>query len=701
MIPETQAEETEERLVFRKILLALGILTIVTMLGVYFAFRYVAQERERAVQQWQVRLSIVAESRAQAVSEWVSEQRRIVEDISENQSLRIYLSELSEADWRQDEVTDGAAQAGYLSNLLMVTAERSGFLPPYSNSTGVANVNHQPMTGGLIVLDKHRNVVASSGIALAEGAPLDHALNVAIEGEPHIVSPFRNKAGQALFGFSLPIYGIQDDTNGPGLGVVIGLRPMEKSLYSRLVQPGDDSKTAENHLIAKRHSLIDYLSPTRTSKAPLAHSLNLNTPRLAASFALEKPGEFAIKRDYGGREVLVTSRSIEGIPWLLMRTIGREEALTEIEQHHTTTLTAFLLLIVGVTVTIIAVWRHGTSVRSARAATKYRMTAERFENLTQFLRVLTDTLPTEIIALDGEGRYTFANMAAAHAVELHPREMKGKTMAAIAGPVKAGAYAAINGKVFEEHKAVTTIQCFEEPQGKRVIKSSHTPLAANRNNPQSVLMVLDDITELTREQEKAGERLMQLVETLVSVVDRRDPFSANHSARVGQVSRAVGEEMGLPVEEISTLELAGRLMNLGKIYIPTEILTKTDQLSEDEKELLAGSIQVSADILQQVDFEGPVVDTIRQLGKALDGNDVRDMASEETLRPARIVAIANTFVGMVSPRAYRNALSFEDAANRLLEQGGAQFDRKAVLALVHYLENRGGKEQWAHFRESQ
>ncbi len=194
--------------------------------------------------------------------------------------------------------------------------------------------------------------------------------------------------------------------------------------------------------------------------------------------------------------------------------------------------------------------------------------------------------------------------------------------------------------------------------------------------------------------------LNQLINTLVSVVDRRDPYSAHHSMRVALVARHVAAEMDLPESDIKTIDIAGRLMNLGKIFIPPDLLTKTDELTVEERQLVGNSYLVSVDLLEEVDFDGPVVETVRQMGETWDGGGPLGLEKDEILITARVLAVANAFVGMISARAYRGALTFDKVSNILLEQTKSKYDRKPVSALINYLENRDGIEKWAHFRES-
>jgi HD-GYP domain-containing protein (c-di-GMP phosphodiesterase class II) len=106
-------------------------------------------------------------------------------------------------------------------------------------------------------------------------------------------------------------------------------------------------------------------------------------------------------------------------------------------------------------------------------------------------------------------------------------------------------------------------------------------------------------------------------------------------------------------------------------------------------------MQTSADLLDGIEFDGPVVETLRQAQARWDGTGTPAVAGDAILVTARIVAVANAFVGMVSRRAYREALGIDRAVDALLAQVGKAFDRRVVAALIGYLDNHGGRTQWA------
>lgn len=700
---------------------AIGTLVMLTAMAasIFFAFKFVEDERARSLQEWQIRLGIVADSRASAIDDWLSDNFKTMRELAENASLQLYMSEIAAAanapaDAEADPFGGGGGQAEttYLRNILTATADRTGFKPPVAAAQVSANIERAGVAGlGLVDADG-KPVASSPGMPPMTGRLKEAALK-ALQGEPTVIDIYTGSTNQPTIGFALPVYGIQDDGEGAkGIGAVVGIKIVDKGLFAKLIQPGETSESSETYLVRAQGAQVEFLSPLADGTPPLKRALAIDTPDLAAAFAARTPGGFAIKRDYSGEEVLLVSRAISGVPWTLARKINRAEALADSETRLTTLLTVFILIIVGVTIAVFAVWRHGSSLRATQAAENFKVSSERFENLSKFMNLISNAQPAGIVAVNGNTVYTYANEPAAKDAGIPAEDMLGKTMAAVLGPIKAGVYTDINDKILKRFAETKDrdgcrqmhISTFgddddDEAADLQVIKSDHIPLRGDRDNPPGVLMILEDITELTRERRRSEKMLRQLIDTLVSVVDRRDPFSANHSQHVAEVAKAVAIEMGCDDVTAKTVDIAGSLMNLGKIFIPPDLLTKTGDLTAEERQTLMSSYLVSVDLLKDVTFEGPVVATIRDMGETWDGKGPLGKAGEDILDSARVLAVANAFVGMASARAYRDAMSFEKVSDILLSDTGTKFDRKPVSALINVLENRDGKSKWAHYRE--
>ncbi|MBT5245700.1 MAG: cache domain-containing protein, partial [Rhodospirillaceae bacterium] len=302
---ETASPEEKTPRRINKVALGIGVGMVAVMAAaVFFTFHFVEQERQRALLEWQVRLGIVADSRAADVNEWVDANFAVIRELSENASLQIYMDELAASAGNKEEVTDEAAQAGYLRNLLVATSERSGFKPPEEAAEVNANVERAGVAGlGLVDADG-RPIVSSAGMPPISGK-IRTAVANALNGEPALIDVFLGASNLPTIGFALPVYGIQSDQGAQGIGAVVGIRTIDRELYDRLKQPGEESKTAETYIVRKTGATVEYLSPLADGTLPLKRSFAMETPDLAAVYAIDQPGGFTIGMDYAGEEVLV------------------------------------------------------------------------------------------------------------------------------------------------------------------------------------------------------------------------------------------------------------------------------------------------------------------------------------------------------------------------------------------------------------
>jgi len=124
--------KTERRRLTANLRLLAGVvvLAVAIAVGLIFVFRFADAEYDRDLRAWQLRMGIVAESRLEAVNEWVEAQYTGLQGLADNTAMKLYMTELSLSGGDIDEVTDEPAQRTYLRNLLVATADRTGFIGP-------------------------------------------------------------------------------------------------------------------------------------------------------------------------------------------------------------------------------------------------------------------------------------------------------------------------------------------------------------------------------------------------------------------------------------------------------------------------------------------------------------------------------------------------------------------------------------------
>lgn len=690
---DTKSGTDGRRALTRMVLTALAII-VAAGVGVYAVFEFTDAERGRELKRWQQRLGIVADSRLADVESWIGSQMAVMRDLAENGSLQLYLSVLSEGGAGAD-----TAEATYLRNLLTVVAQREKFAPEIAPAAVSANVETVGVAGIALLNGEGRVIVASPSMPLIEGR-LAAFVAEADRSQNAVSDIFAGPSGAPVVAFLAPIFDVQADvTTDPPIGRVLGVKLASPELYARLKQPGSVDATAEALLVQRDGATVTYLSPQADGTEPLARRLAEDTPELAASFALKSPGGFARKRDYGDTEVLVTSRAIAGVPWVLMYKVDVAEALAESESRIKQIGIAFLMIIGLVLIGMAALWYYGTSRRATEAARRFEDLAAEFQNQRDFMHLITDNQPNSIIIYDPDGHYRWFNRVAVEDSGLDRQSLRGKHISSIVGPVVGRRIAGWVTDCLEDGQPASHIHTVMDETGEeRVYSSDLIPMPVTRDEPQGVLVVSQDITEAVSERTRRERVMRQLVNTLVGVVDRRDPYSANHSVRVGLVARAIAREMDLDSADGEVVEIAGHLMNLGKIAVPESVLTKTEALTDSEIQLVRDSVLASADLVADIEFDGPVAQTIRQLQEHVDGTGIPEGLKGEDIMPtARVVAVANTFVAMVSARAYRKGMDFDRAIAILQKEAGETFDRRAVTALINYIENRDGRSEWASF----
>ncbi|NQV80579.1 MAG: PAS domain-containing protein, partial [Alphaproteobacteria bacterium] len=540
--------------------------------------------------------------------------------------------------------------------------------------------------------------------------PIREFLQRTPHGERGLLDMYLGNSDQPTMGFVLPVFGIQADAGTSDvLGMIIGIKIVGDDLYRLLKQPGEIEETAETYIVRTRGPNVEFLSPLLDGTTPLRRVMAKDTPDLASAYVIETAGGFGKKVDYNNEEVLVTGRTLSAAPWVVVRKVTTGEALSAAESRLTTMLVVFILVIIVTLVMIVAVWRHGTSIRATAAAERFRVAAERFQNLGKFLRVVTDSQPTEMIAVTAEGQYTFANKTAADNAGMDIDAMMKTTMANVMGPVRAKTFERLNKEVLARaediianQERISHVNEFNDEKGHHLIRTTHYPLRGDRDHPSAVLMMLDDITELMEEREQRERVFRELVETLVDLVGQRDPYCAHHASRVAEVATAMAGEMELDGPQIRTIDIAAQLMNLGKTLVPEEWLRREGPLTADELAHVRDEMLKSATLLERVEFDGPVVDIIRQVQEHADGSGrPKGLKSDDIDLSARVISVANAFVAMVSPRSFRKVgKTFDDASVELMQERDKKYDRRAVSALLHSLDNRNGREKWAHFAQA-
>ena len=176
----------------------------------------------------------------------------------------------------------------------------------------------------------------------------------------------------------------------------------------------------------------------------------------------------------------------------------------------------------------------------------------------------------------------------------------------------------------------------------------------------------------------------QTIGALAGAVDRRDPFTGEHSRRVQVMSVDIGREMRISAAELEALEWGGLLHDVGKIGVPDNILLKQERLTREERMVMNAHPVLGAEIIAPVQKLAPELPIIRHHHEWYNGSGYPDrLMGDEIPKLARILHVADAFEAMTAARPYRmNPLTSEQALGELRKFAGVQFDPEVVDAFV-------------------
>ena len=187
------------------------------------------------------------------------------------------------------------------------------------------------------------------------------------------------------------------------------------------------------------------------------------------------------------------------------------------------------------------------------------------------------------------------------------------------------------------------------------------------------------LVDLAKAQEKLAEALTAAVTAIVTAMELRDPYTAGHESRVAEIACAIGKEMGLSTNQLQGLRMAAMVHDIGKISIPTEILTKPAKLSKEEYDLIKTHPEAGYSILRDIPFTWPVAEIVRQHHEKLDGSGYPYGLKVDAILPeAKILAVADIVEAMASDRPYRAKLGLDVALAEIKALSGTLLDANAV-----------------------
>ena len=315
-------------------------------------------------------------------------------------------------------------------------------------------------------------------------------------------------------------------------------------------------------------------------------------------------------------------------------------------------------------------------------------------------RSLFEHNPVAVYSVDRQGRFTSANAAAMRLTGYSEEEALTLSMADVVAAdyidtMRAHFQDSLRGEPQSYESAINA------KDGQRIdIYITSTPIVID-GGIVGTYGIAEDISgrkkaalDLKAALEHVEAALESTLNAIATMSELRDPYTAGHQKRVTQLALAIAGDLGLPADRVETLRVAGLLHDVGKVYVPAEILSKPGKLSELEFGLAKAHAEAGYDVVRTIVFPGPIAQIVRQHHERLDGSGYpQGLSGDQIMQEAKILAVADVVEAMMSHRPYRPALGMDIALEEISRNRGLLYDEQVTDACICLLREKGFKFQ--------
>lgn len=323
-----------------------------------------------------------------------------------------------------------------------------------------------------------------------------------------------------------------------------------------------------------------------------------------------------------------------------------------------------------------------------------RRTAE-LTRSEQRYRTLVESNPQLIYALDNQGAFTFVGPKVGRLLGYEPDELLGRYFIELVHPEDHRHCIRAFKAIRDQGQTLGDVEfrAIRADGDHRIFLSYNGPLTDERDKVSGMIGTAVDVTrqrrladerekyraELEQTLEQLEKAAFEIVQGLAGAVEAKDPYTRGHASRVRQISLAMARQAGLGTNELTLLEYAAELHDVGKIGIKGEILNKTGRLDDEEYAHIMQHPAIAENILKDVGLLASVRPLIRAHHERFDGTGYPDgLTGEDIPFLSRIMAVADSFDAMRTNRPYRPPLSLDQTMQELKKGAGSQFDPRMV-----------------------
>jgi putative nucleotidyltransferase with HDIG domain len=184
---------------------------------------------------------------------------------------------------------------------------------------------------------------------------------------------------------------------------------------------------------------------------------------------------------------------------------------------------------------------------------------------------------------------------------------------------------------------------------------------------------------------------MEAIQDFCQQIYYCDPYTSMHAEHVADLMAGLASQMNMSSDEISLSYIVGLIHDVGKIKTPSDILTKSSRLTDEEFGIMKQHAEHGANMLAVIEGAEAIIPIMRHHHEKYDGKGYPEGLSGENIPfLSRMLAICDAFDAMTTNRCYRQPIPLEDCIAEIKRCSGTHFDPKICKIFIEFIEERFG-----------
>ncbi len=628
------------------------------------------ERRETLFGGLQERLGLLAAGRAAVIDERIDRLVELPSYVIDSDAFRLFATEV-------DLVAADDPLAVQLHDMAPYMAEALSEL-----------VRQRGLVAAYLMARDGESVLASGAAPELSPDARSPALTVFENGNPRFSAVHRRADGLALDVF-LPVRAVQapaPDTPADIVGVFVMTVPVAEMLAEFVQRP----------MLAAPGERIVLIQTDQGSASAVA------TGRANRFQPVDWTPEGAIGAMRRGaspldaQPVFSVAVSVARLGWYVVQEVDEAIAIRPLVRARLVVFLVAGLVVVLMTTVAIALLSGQASAFNRALARQYRELALKIDAHRRLLDSINSTINEMIGLKRPDGTYTYVNAAFVRIVDRAEDQIIGQTDEGVFGHGQAQWLELADRQALETGTAIRAEQRLYVDGTLHYLEISKVPLIGEDGRADGIVSVARDVTELVDERRRREAALHHTVDALIKTIEFSDPYLSGHARLVGRFTELMARGLGLSASDAQTLEIAANVAQIGKLFVPRDIISKPGRLSAEEQAVMERHIDYARAVLAEIDFDLPVQSTIAAMYERLDGTGYPlHLKGDDIPLLSRVLGLADVFCARIRPRSYRAGVSPDEARTLLRTHSSQKFGEDLLEVLDIVLNTTEGEKLMA------